>query len=244
MVYASKELLKKIKKLSDKKYRDIYGLFAVEGERNAIDSIIARKNDLECVLISEDKYGSFDCDLSDIKVFCVRNTDFDKLADTVTSQGIIAVFKLFKPSLPISEHCILLERVRDPGNLGTIIRTACAAGYDIVLNNCADLFAPKTVRSCMSALTRVNFSYFESVDALKLLGYKICVCDMKGVNVFESNLNNGKICLVVGNEANGVSSQIVESADKIISLPQSNEIESLNVAVAAGIIMYVVKYVV
>lgn len=237
---ADNRAVKHIIKLKEKKYRDEYDEFFAEGYKNVLDTCFARPDIVKCVVMSESAYSEYGDKFADRKVSVLADRVFDKIADTKNCQGILAVMEKPAYALPKSDCCILLDRVRDPGNVGTVLRTAVACGYDVVVNNCADLYSPKVVRSAMSAIVKCNISAEVDVSELKEKGYSIIVADMKGKNVFEAS-HGGKYCIVVGNEAEGVSETIKTQADALLALPQSN-MESLNAAVAAAVMMFVLRY--
>ena len=137
-----------------------------------------------------------------------------------------------------------MDRVRDPGNMGTIIRTALAVGFkDIYCRDCVDFYNPKVVRSAMSAVSRVNaFEVDEQIlSRLKSYGYTVLCADMDGDSIFEYNIKSDKVCLVLGNEANGVDDEVLALSDTVVSLPMQ-EAESLNVGVCASVMMYQLRY--
>lgn len=237
---ADNRTVKHISKLKDKKYRDEYGEFFAEGYKNVLDTVSARPELVKSVALSESVYAEFGEKFSDFNTVVIADNVFDKITDTKTCQGVLCVMEKPKSVTPMADCCILLDRVRDPGNAGTILRTAVACGYDVVLNNCADVYSPKVIRSAMSAAVKCNIGIDISVDDIKNAGYSLIVADMHGENVFKSNCGN-KYCIVVGNEAEGVSEDIKTKADKLLALPQSN-MESLNAAVAAAVMMFVLKY--
>lgn len=233
-------LIKKITKLSNKKYRDEYGAFIIEGYRSVKDSLSLLK--VETVVLSESAQLKYENEFNDYEV--VTDKVFSKISETENSQGVLAVVQKKQP-LPInSDYCLFLDRVRDPGNFGTILRTAVACGFNTVYcNDCVDTYNPKVVRSSMSAIAKLNIiNANESVlDELKNKGYLIVCADMNGIDLFKTSINDKKICLIAGNEANGVSDLVISKTDKIISLPMEN-IESLNVSIATAVIMYQLKY--
>lgn len=237
---ADNRTVKHIAKLKDKKYRDEYGEFFAEGYKNVIDTVAVRSDLVKNVVLSESAYSEFGEEFTDFSVTVLADNVFDKITDTKSCQGVLAVIKKPQAAMPKQECCILLDRVRDPGNVGTILRTAVACGYDVVLNNCSDVYSPKVVRSAMSAVVKCNIGMDILPEEIKKAGYSLIVADMKGDNVFGEKID-GKYCIVVGNEAEGVSEQIKSQADKLLSLPQSN-MESLNAAVAASVMMFVLKF--
>ena len=153
-------------------------------------------------------------------------------------QGVLALVSI-PDCTPVQPQgsCLLLDGVSDPGNLGTIIRTANAAGYcDIYLRNCADPFAPKCVRATMSGIFFVRLHIGEGV--LQALGDTPLVCaDMGGENVFLFSPPQ-KFCLVIGSEANGVSVEVRALCKYTVKIPMRHTCESLNAGVSAGILMY------
>lgn len=232
--------VKHIAKLKDKKYRDEYNEFFAEGYKNVLDTCSARPELIKNIVFSESAYSEFGEKFVDFSVCVIADTVFDKITDTKSGQGVLAVVEKPKSVEPKSNCCILLDRVRDPGNVGTILRTAVACGYDVIVNNCADVYSPKVIRSAMSAVIKCNIGTDIPPSEIKKAGYSLIVADMHGENVFNAE-REGKYCIVVGNEAEGVSNDIKVQADKLLALPQSN-MESLNAAVAAAVMMFVLKF--
>lgn len=233
--------VKRIAKLAQKKYRDECGEFLVEGYRNVSDTAGFAPKSVHAVILSLSAYETYGQEFKDFNVTVVSDAVMQKMSATETSQGVLSVNAQKKSETPTGSKCILLDRVRDPGNVGTVLRTALAAGYDVILNNCADLYSPKVVRSAMSAVLKCRIAFDMSVSDIKALGYDVIVADMGGTSVFDAPSKSGKYCIVIGNEADGVSREIKDSADSVLSIPQKG-IESLNAAVAAGIMMYALGY--
>ena len=169
---------------------------------------------------------------------------FRTLSDEKTPQGILCRVKI--PHLQLqapSASCLLLDGVADPANVGAIIRTANAAGYkDIYLTEgCADPYAPKSVRASMSGVffTKLYLGTREEILE-KLSTVPVFVADMGGVNAFTFQ-SPERFALVIGNEANGVSEVVRKHATATIKIPMQQTQESLNAAVSAGILMYLLK---
>ena len=180
-------------------------------------------------------------------VYSVSQEAFEKMSDTKAPQGVLGVFQ--KPDTTVNPpkcgNAIVLDGVSDPGNVGTIIRTAGACGFrDVYLVNCADCFAPKVVRSSMGGVFRTNInigSHQEVFDALRQKNYAIYSLDMGGESVFDKKV--GLPCaLVVGSEARGVSEFTRKEADGVLCLPMVDDTESLNAAVSACTAMYVINF--
>ncbi len=174
------------------------------------------------------------------EIIYADNKVLNKISDCESCQGVFAVIEQADNnfSLP-TDNCVLLDRVRDPGNLGTIIRTSVAVGIKrIYLRDCADAYSPKVVRSTMSGLYSVELIKIndEQTDILAK-SIPFISADMNGENVF-SYKSDANFCLCMGNEANGLSEKVKALTKKYISIPMKNGIESLNVGVAYGIIIY------
>ena len=232
-------LVKRINKLKIKKYRDEYGEFFAEGYKNVLDSVAARRDLLKSVVLSERAYGEFGQDFADCPITVVTEQVYGKITDTEGAQGVLAVFSCPKNVFDGSnaQNLVLLDRIRDPGNVGTILRTCCAFGYGVVLNNCCDPYSPKVVRSAMSAVLKCDIFVDISADNIISNGYELIAADMNGEMLDAIVKPDGKFCIVVGNEADGVSGEIINKCSRTVRIPQKN-IESLNAAIAAAIVMY------
>ena len=232
------EAVSEVKKLLDKKYRKLLGKYVIEGERLVADAI-RYGADVQRIFIragSEDKFSFADATVVEGRVF-------DKMTDTVCSQGVLAVVRIKTPPLaPPQGNALVLDGLQDPGNVGTLIRTAAACGFtDVYAVNCADVYSPKTLRAAMSAHFCVNVYLSEDISAvLKLQGGNLLAADMAGENVFCVDVR-GRTTLVVGNEGNGLSAESRRAA-KLVSLPMRNGFESLNAAVAGSVIMYQINH--
>lgn len=240
MVITSKEnkTYKLARKLADKKYRDYLGLFLVEGARAVADVRAFAPKLIDAVLVSASKAGLY----ADELVFA--DELLTRLTETVNSQGVLAIVK--KPCCRPSgaAHALYLDGIRDPGNLGTLLRTACAAGYgDVYLRGCTDPYAGKVVRSTMSAIVKVNVldADGQTLAELRAAGYTVIGADMGGKALFGSAAP-AKVCVVIGGEADGISDEAVSQCDEILSIPMDGDIESLNAAVSGAIMMYYLKF--
>lgn len=241
IVSSDNKLIKRLNKLKQKKYREIGGEFFVEGLANVADTAESSPDSVRAVVLSESAYGQYGERFAGFDVFVISDGLFGKVTETGSPSGVISINAMPKSEFPSGRACILLDRVRDPGNVGTILRTACAAGYDVVLNNCADVFSPKVTRSAMSAVLKCRMAFDVPPSELIAHGYELIVADMSGESVFEARKPSDKYCVVIGNEADGVSDEIMGMAARTLKIPQKN-IESLNAAVAAGIMMYALMY--
>lgn len=243
--------LKLVRKLSSKKHRDAEGKFVIEGI-NLVEEALRKNVQLDMIIISDD----FNYDESRMKleeraeVFIVSRSVFEKLSDAENGSGVLAVARKSKTTeemlreLDEDANVLVLDRVQDPGNIGTMIRTSVAAGYRLiaVCKGTADIYSPKVLRATAGMVFDIPIVYADSADAmaelLRGLGKRICVTVPRGgVPYYERNLSKG-IALVIGNEGNGISDELIELADEKLTIPMNGDIESLNAAVSAAILMY------
>ena len=240
MVILSKNnpLVKELMSLSDKKGRMIRGTFLLEGEKTVRECV---NSPLEIVrmIVREDYQGN----TYGYPVVTLGADAFSAVCQAKTPQGIAAEVKI--PSFEIAppkKSCLVLDGVSDPANVGAILRTAVASGYEeVYCVSTADPFSPKCVRASMSAIFYAKImqgSYEEVLGALK--GVPVLAADMHGTNVFQF-LSPEKFALVIGNEGQGLSEVMRERADATVSIPMGPHTESLNAAVSAGILMYQFK---
>ena len=244
------QIFKFFQKLESKKYRDRFGLYLIEGE-NLIEEAHKNGAQFQEILIRMGEGERFIKPwMEDDKVYLVEQKLFAEIAQTETSQGVIA--SVVKPDISLKDFAskrpsgnfVVLDRLQDPGNIGTIIRTADAAGYELVvaMKGTADIFSPKVVRSATGSLFRVPIVFAENNDELTEFvhnsGKKLvatCLDDSKFY--YDEDLREN-IALIVGNEGNGISPDLIDKSDVKIKIPMHGSIESLNASVAAAIIMY------
>ena len=243
MILTSKNnpLVKETAALKDKKARKELGLFLVEGYKMALE---CQKSSLEIerVFVAESYRGELPA-CKDAPVY-VSDDVFCFLADEKSPQGVLCRVRIPDTALKAPQgKCLLLDGVADPGNVGTILRTANAAGYNEVYltQECADPFSPKCVRASMSGVFFTKIYRGERAEILSILGdIPVLVADMGGANVFQFSAPK-RFVLAIGNEANGVSREVRERATHTIKIPMRDTQESLNAAISAGIIMYVLQ---
>lgn len=244
------EIVKHIRKLKDKKERNEYGEFIVEGWKMLEEAINEGVN-IKTVVVCDDccevnkPEEKVLYEVAKENIIYVTEKIFKLISDVMTPQGVLAIIE--KPQeLKIDykdELFLILDNIQDPGNLGTIIRTADSINLKqiIVPKGSADAFNPKVVRSSMGAIFRVKVIEVEdlakTVKDLKKHNIKIYATDLKtDKSIYDVNYE--KSAIVIGNEANGVSEKILDLADERIKIPMSGKTESLNAAVATGIILY------
>ena len=243
---AKNPLIKSMKALRERKGRQAQRRFLVEGD-------VMIREALQCGLSVHDAlfteaHGDFAAFLSE-KGACVHQVPPELLksvCDTLTPQGICAAFDWPDP-LPVEDVpklIVALDGVQDPGNLGTIWRTADAAGFGALLlgTGCADPLSPKVQRAAMGSGFRVPFMFSENLSetlsVLKKRSYRVVVSDLRGEDFYNRPSPGDAFALVIGNEAHGVSEAVRQVADMRLKLPMRGGAESLNAAVAAGILMY------
>lgn len=254
---ANNKKLKLLKSLAAKKSRDKTGLFVVEGKRMAGEAVEYALSSIEFAAVSrsfaeENKILVKSIDELGISVYTIKDNLFNQVSNTVTPQGISIVMKggsnaKVNDNMSEFNRVLVLDGVSEPGNLGTIIRTAEAAGIERVymMKGCADIYNPKVVRSTMGSIFRVRFVRdcdIQAVRELKENGFEIAASSLgESIDVYkyaESLNKNTKRAIVIGSEAFGVSVEVLSLADVCVHIPMQGKVESLNAAVAAGILMY------
>lgn len=177
---------------------------------------------------------------------------FASVSDTQTPQGILCIVKQKEYSLEDMlqkehPHLMILENLQDPGNLGTIFRTAEGAGVDgiIMSSDTVDIYNPKTVRSTMGSLYRMPFAYekdlSEALQKIKKKGVAVYAAHLKGKQAYHREDYTKGCAFLIGNEGNGLTEELADQADIYIRIPMEGQLESLNASVAAAILMYEVK---
>lgn len=228
----SNEKYKYLNKLKKKKYRKKFNSFIVE----SIKIVEQIPDDFECefVFVNEDMKDY----KTDFKKIVFSNKLFDKLSLLENPEGVSALLKIKKAKEISSDKILLLDHMQDPGNLGTIIRSAEAFSFkDIILvNNCVDLYNEKTIRASMGSIFRLNFLELNIDDLKKIKDYKLILADMNGKSV-DYYKSCDKIILAIGNEANGISKSLKDLSNDFVSIKMDGKIESLNAAIAASILM-------
>ncbi|MDO5708219.1 MAG: RNA methyltransferase [Andreesenia angusta] len=240
-----KSLYKKKNRWEEKKYI-IEGIRSIEQILNSEENIIEifYSNDVKKLsrgekLLKKIEYRGID--LTE-----VSKDIFENISSTETPQYILALvsFKEYNAFevLESKKRFIILDRIQDPGNLGTIIRTSEAMGFDGILafKGTADIYNPKVVRSTMGI--KIPIAYCEEIDQiikeLKRKKIKIVSTSLDSKKyIYEANLS-GDIAIIIGNEANGVSKELIDNSDEILKIPMQGEAESLNAAIASGMIIY------
>ena len=243
---AKNPVVKGLRALKDRKAREESGRFLVEGEvmiREALDCGLAIHEGL-----AEAEYAELAEALNQrgARMSLAPRSLIETVCDTRTPQGVCAAFDLPDP-LPLTwapQRIVALDGTQDPGNVGTIWRTADAAGFEGLLfgPGCADPLSPKVQRSAMGSGFRVPFMLSEDLPEalleLKRRGYAVLCSDLRGEDFYSRSDPGERFVLVIGNEARGISERTRSAATALVRLPMRGGAESLNAAVAAGIMMY------
>ena len=234
------EKIKELVKLQNAKGRKKAGMYLLEGE-HLVEEAIKEKAPIELIVVSSNRLEDYQLLLSrtNAQLLVVSQEVFQKLSMTETTQGILAVVEIVKQeALPQNGRIIVLDAIQDPGNLGTIVRTADAAGFDAVIlgTGTVDLYNDKVLRSMQGSHFHIpvfQANLQEYLPFLKSKGVQVAVTalhrDSKDYTVLQGVTD---VAIVVGNEGQGVSSDVISLADVVITIPMFGKAESLNVAIA------------
>lgn len=252
---SSNPILKEVKSLYKKKERYNRGLFLIEGVK-IVEECIHSNGNISYILISDDLLNSTGGgELFELiqkkryETIHVSANLLREVADTENPQGILAVVKINSTSIEQilkveNKFIIILDGLQDPGNLGTIIRTADAfkSSGVIMTEGCVDVYNPKVIRSTMGSIFHVPTFYtdnkIEFVNTLRDEGVEVYTTSLEGENyIYEVDFKKD-FAIVIGNEANGVSKELMSLANCLIKIPMRGKAESLNAAIATSIIMY------
>lgn len=245
------EIIKQIKKLKDKKYRDIENAYVIEGIKLVKEALQENAKIKQIVLCddcekAENISKELMYEIAKHNCIYVTNKIFKYISEVQAPQGILAVIEKNNANgkIDYSEDIIVaLDDIQDPGNLGTILRTVDSIGLKQILvsKGTADSYNPKVVRSTMGAIFRVKIIECENLEQtlkeIKKHKFKIVVSSLQTDNSVYDIKYNKKV-IVIGNEANGVEKSIQEISDEKIKIPMLGKTESLNASVATGIILY------
>lgn len=248
MIITSREnkIFKLAKLLKTQKGRTEKGLFMIEGFRIVKDALL-KGIDADCIIVKDGTVLDFS---ADCPVYAFAPKLFSEIAETVSPQGVIAICPAkkcsFEDILSLGKKCVVMcEALQDPGNIGTIIRTAHAAdsGGVILTKGCCDLYNPKIVRATMSAMFSVpvvsGAEIKKVIEYFRANGYKIVAGALtdNAVDFYSADLS-GKVLIVIGNEGNGVEESTLSFCDIVLKIPMRSDAESLNAAVAGSVMVY------
>lgn len=257
----SNQKVKYLKSLNEKKFRQKYNEYYLEGIKvvnELLDMYNKKAVDIISIAYSYDILSKLNGGLeilkrlekiSDIEILNISKDVFESITDTVSPQGILATLKIPNKSLNDinnDSNIIILDKLQDAGNVGTIIRTADSFDVRniICLEGTVDVFSPKVLRSTMASIFRVNIIQIdnnnlnESINKIKEKGYNIIGTSLQTSTYVSKDVFKGKCAFALGNESNGISELIIKSCDKLVKIPMSDSAESLNVACATSILLY------
>lgn len=241
--------IKQVKELQQKKAaRKKQGLFVVEGTR-AVKEIPAKAGLVQYVVVTEKLQAEVPAHLETVKCYVVTEEIFAKISETASPQGMMAVVKMPQYTLEdvaLTEGAyLILENLQDPGNLGTIIRSAHAFGFKAIFmtKGCTDVYSPKVVRATMSSLFYMPLITEQCIEelatAFKAAHIPLYVTALQEGSVPVQSIRfTEQAALIIGNEGNGVSEACLQQADHTMIIPMPGGAESLNASVAAAICMY------
>lgn len=248
--------IKYVRSLNAKKFRDKENSFVVEGIKFVREAITEKAN-IIFVLFSESALDKNEASVMrhelkemNVEVIACTGNVFDSVSDTINAQGVLAVIKKNDTDdlklLNDFKFAVMCDRIQDPGNLGTIIRTADAFGPAAVIMNkgCVDEYNPKVVRASAGAIFRGNFIHGEDEEIISFLhehGFKIYSTVVESSYTFADIETSDKICVVIGNEGQGVSREITDASNMNITIKMSGRAESLNASIAAGISIFEIR---
>ncbi|MGV3463911.1 MAG: TrmH family RNA methyltransferase [Heyndrickxia sp.] len=239
--------IKQWKKLLTKKEREKTNTYILEGF-HLVEEALQYKDDIIEIIVSEEVDLPVSWDVSELTITRVTPEISRMISDTETTQGVFAICRIKDATTNdlSGKSYILLDGVQDPGNLGTMIRTADAAGIDVIIlgKGTADIYNPKVLRSAQGSHFHVEFltgNLMEWIPKLKAASVPIYGTALENGISYKEVQPEPSFALILGNEGNGVSKEVLSQTDKNLYIPIFGRSESLNVAVAAGILMYYFK---
>lgn len=240
----SRNEIKFIKSLQDKKTRELEQCFVVEGVKLVNELLEHTKFTISQIYCLPDYTGELP---SDLPITTISQSELERISGLINPNKVLAVVHMPEERHEQQEQTgdknliLFLDDVRDPGNLGTIIRTADWFGVTVIYasNTTVDLYNPKVIQASMGAVYRIQFAHCnlpQKLDDLKKSGYQLIGADMSGTSLYSFQFAS-KTALVMGSESHGISSEIQQLLNERITIPRFGKTESLNVGIATGIIL-------
>jgi len=242
--------LKRLISLKQKKVRLQENLFLIEGLKS-VGEAVTESAKIDTILISDSFFNknSDYCKILEEKslpLYITSDNNFSKCSGSKTPQGIIASISkpeyLLQTIVAKKKPIVILDAINDPGNIGTIIRAADAFGFGgvLLLPGCADVYSPKTVQSTMGSILRIDSVEIETcdLDNIKNSGYSIYGMVLDGTDISDETFNNSIPAVVIGSESHGLNEKTLEKCNKLLRINMTGTAESLNAAVASGIVMH------
>ncbi|MEC5421987.1 RNA methyltransferase [Virgibacillus sp. C22-A2] len=237
------EKVKALRKLHNRKDRSDSEVFLIEGF-HLVEEACKSDWTVKEIIVQHGVEAPRCCE--GIAVLEVSDNVFQHISQTKAPQGIAAVLSMKYNNKSAGSRILLIDSIQDPGNLGTIIRTADAAGFDGVVlgQGTVDLYNDKVIRSSQGSLFHIPILHRKLQDEIVLLkekGFNIWATALEDAKKYSEVVVNEKVALIVGNEGAGVKKELLETADTIVNIPIYGKAESLNVSIAAGILMYYIR---
>lgn len=237
----SRNEIKLIRSLQEKKGREASRLFLVEGVKMVEELFCQSKYRIESVFYTVDYQGKIP---HDVHAYAVSETELERISGLISPNKILALVKYpprFIPDWKNEQLVLVLDEVRDPGNLGTILRTADWFGVKTVIasETSVDLYNPKVIQASMGAVFRINYLQDNLINVMSELqehSFKIYGADLKGKDLYQVELA-AHSAIVMGSESHGLTPGVKQMLSEIVTIPRFGKTESLNVAMAAGIIL-------
>ncbi|MDY0408620.1 TrmH family RNA methyltransferase [Virgibacillus soli] len=234
------EKVKDWRKLQQRKYRQRTEAFLIEGA-HLIEEAIKSNWIVTELIVSEST--TVPTNIEQIAINYVSEAVFQQVTQTESPQGIAAVVKVKKQKDIVGSRLLFVDAVQDPGNLGTLIRTADAAGFAAVVlgKGTVDMYNDKVIRATQGSLFHIPILQADLKETMRELqgqGYVVVASALEKAEPYTTLQRDEKMCLIVGNEGAGIQKELIIEADHIVKIPIYGKAESLNVSVAAGILMY------
>lgn len=232
--------LKQVFKLNTKKGRLIQGEYILDGLR-IVNHAIKNQVTISCVFVTDN--GLEQIKTSDYSgvIYKVPDAIMKMIVATETPQGVAAMVKIIEPTLQ-SGKILFLDKIQDPGNLGTLIRTAEAAGFSSVLlsKGCTDPYSQKSLRSSMGSIMSIPVIINQELENLIDLkkSHKVYGAALEGGRPYQTISYDDKSIMIIGNEGNGISKEVLDLVDERVFIPMYGEVDSLNASIAGGILMF------
>lgn len=237
------KLVKELKKLHKRKYRYEANQYLIEGF-HLMEEALKTNQSIEAVIVEE---GTDIPDMIDKRsIITVSASVFKEISQTETPQGIAAVVNMRQVKNEPHNYVLLIDRIQDPGNLGTIIRTADAAGFSKIIlgNGTVDMYNDKVIRASQGSIYHIPIvqeNLTETIPHLQAEGFSIWGTTLNDAENYKDVQPNEKTAILLGNEGSGVDQSLIELVDRRVIIPIYGKAESLNVGIAAGILMYYIR---
>lgn len=236
----SKSQISFIKSLHQKKYRKEHGLFIVEGIKS-IQEFFQSSYQFHTIFYNSEQYHLLPKLPANINLFEVKNAELEKISTLQTPQGFLALVHIPKnrelaPEELKNQFTLVLDGVQDPGNMGTIIRTADWFGFKNIIcsPDCVEIFNPKTVQATMGSLARINIHEADLPILLEHNTIPVFGALLDGESIYKTQWGTEGL-VILGNEGKGISAEVIKKINKPVTIPRVGQAESLNVAVSAAI---------